>query len=185
MKQYKNLQKTISILIADFKIRGLEKLNYHSSWKIIEETNKKIILTNKLEIHIIEIPKIINKEEPNDELLAWLYFLENPESKGVEKKMKTHEAIELARQKLILLSQDEKMQRIAELREKAIRDEQAVYDKGIDDGIEQGIKQGIKQGKKSSKIEIAQNMLSKKMDISLISEITGFSIEEIKKLKNT
>ena len=39
------------------------------------------------------------------------------------------------------------MQRIIELREKAIRDEHAIYAKGVDDGIEKGIQKGFEDGK--------------------------------------
>ena len=39
------------------------------------------------------------------------------------------------------------------------------------------------EGKRESKKEIAKNMLSKAMEVELISEITGLSIEEINSLK--
>ena len=32
---YNKLEKTIVILIADFNIKGLEEVEYHSTWKII------------------------------------------------------------------------------------------------------------------------------------------------------
>ena len=38
-EDYKQLEKTIVILIANFKIKGLEELEYHSEWKIIETKN--------------------------------------------------------------------------------------------------------------------------------------------------
>ena len=47
---------------------------------------------------------------------------------------------------------------------------------------EEGVESGIEQGIKEEKIEIAKNMLSKGMDIGDISEVTGLSIEEIRKL---
>ena len=31
------IEKTIEILLADFEIKGLEELKYHSEWKIIEK----------------------------------------------------------------------------------------------------------------------------------------------------
>ena len=68
-------------------------MEYHSSWKIIEERERKIILTNKLEIHIIELPKIKEKESKKDKLLDWLYFLENPESERIKEKMKENQEL--------------------------------------------------------------------------------------------
>ena len=42
---------------------------------------------------------------------------------------------------------------------------------------------GLEQGTEQSKNEIAKNMLKKDLDISLISEVTGLSNEQINKLK--
>ena len=46
----------------------------------------------------------------------------------------------------------------------------------------QGLKQGVKQGEKNKKKTIAKSMLAKKMDIPLISEITGLSKKQIARL---
>ena len=137
---YNKLEKTIVILIADFNIKGLEEVEYHSTWKIIETNSvKKLILTDKFELDIIELLKIKGRENEKDQLLDWLIFLENPESERVTRKMKENENLKEAVEKLDRISEDEKMQRIIELREKAIRDEHAIYAKGVDDGIEKGI----------------------------------------------
>ena len=84
-EDYNKLEKTIVILIADFSIKGLEEV--HSTWKIIEENSvKKLILTDKFELDIIELSKIKGKENEKDQLLDWLIFLENPESERVAQK---------------------------------------------------------------------------------------------------
>ena len=94
------------------------------------------------------------------------------------------------------------MQRIADLREKAIRDEKAIYGRGIEIGEEQGLKkgreqgikegkeQGIKEGKeqgikegrkqeaKRQKKETARKMLEMGMDIETIIKVTGLSKED-------
>ena len=49
-------------------------------------------------------------------------------------------------------------------------------------GIEEGIKQGLEQGERNKAISMAKNMKARDMDLNLISELTGLSIEEIKKL---
>ena len=54
---------------------------------------------------------------------------------------------------------------------------------GIREGKLEGIKDGIETGEKNKTISMAKNMKSKNIDINLISEITGLSIEEIRKLK--
>lgn len=188
---YKILQKAIVILITDFKLENLEELDYHSRWKIMEDKQgKKIILTQKLEIDIIELPKIIGKEKEQDNLLDWLYFLENPKSERVTKKMKENENLKEAVKKLDNLSEDEKMQRIADLRQKAIMDEKAIYEKGLEIGIEKGIQRGmekgiekgIMEGSQKEKIEIAKKMLELKIDKETIAEATGLTEQEIEKI---
>lgn len=62
------------------------------------------------------------------------------------------------------------------------------YDKQImlKDERREGIKEGMKKGKlegiKEGQIAMAKSMKAKNMDINLISEITGLTIEEINKL---
>lgn len=178
-EDYKILQKAIVILITDFKIENLEELDYHSRWKIMEDKQgKKIILTQKLEIDIIELPKIIGKEKEQDNLLDWLYFLENPKSERVTEKMKENENLKEAVKKLDNLSEDEKMQRIADLRQKAIMDEKAIYEKGLEVGIEKG----IMEGSQKEKIEIAKKMLELKIDKETIAKATGLTEQEIEKI---
>jgi len=180
-EDYKILQKAIVILITDFKIENLEELDYHSRWKIMEDKQgKKIILTQKLEIDIIELPKIIGKEKEQDNLLDWLYFLENPKSERVTEKMKENENLKEAVKKLDNLSEDERMQRIADLRQKAIMDEKAIYEKGLEVGIEKG----IMEGSQKEKIEIAKKMLDLKIDKETIAEATGLTEQEIEKNLN-
>ena len=175
-EDYNKLEKTIVILIADFNIKGLEEVTYHSTWKIME-TNyaKKLILTDKLELDIIELLKIKGRENEKDQLLDWLIFLENPESERVTLKMEENENLKDAVEKLNKISEDEKMQRIIELREKAIRDEHAIYEKGVNDGVE--------KGSKEKELQIAKNMLKKGIKESDIKEITGLTKEEIEELK--
>ena len=47
---------------------------------------------------------------------------------------------------------------------------------------EEGISQGISQGIEQEKLEIAKNMLAKKMDISIVSELTGLDTDTLEKL---
>ena len=55
-------------------------------------------------------------------------------------------------------------------------------EQGIEQGIEQGLKQGIEQGQIKAKKEMAKLMLEKGLDISLISDCTGLSFQEIEML---
>jgi predicted transposase/invertase (TIGR01784 family) len=61
--------------------------------------------------------------------------------------------------------------------------------KGRQEGIKEGIKKGIKEGKIEGKIEgkmeVVSRLLEKGYSVEDAADITGLSIEEIKRLKNT
>ena len=123
-QDYNKLEKSIIILIADKNVPGLEDMECHTKWKILETKNKQKILTDKLEIHIIQLDKLKeNIKNINDNLLDWLMFLENPKSERVIKKMDENKALKEAKKKLDKLSEDGKMQQLAWWREKAVYEE--------------------------------------------------------------
>ena len=186
-EEYKELKRTIVVLIANFEFDKLRELGVHSRWKIIEEERRKIVLTEDLEFNIIEVPKMYKEKQARDEkLIEWLKFLENPESKEVQGYMKKNENMKEAREKLDKMSKDEKVRRMAELRQKALMDEREAeytgYSNGLEDGIKQGMKQGLEQGIGQGYREIAKKMKGKGKDINEIIELTGLSKEEIEKL---
>ena len=188
-EEYQALKRTISILITDFEVKGLEELEMHSKWKIIEENGKKHVLTEDLELHIIELPKIKKMQETkeNSKLLKWLKFLENPESEEVEIYMKENVNMKEAKTKLEGISEDKRLQRIAELREKAILDEKEAkytgYMNGLEEGRKDGKELGLKEGSKEKAEQIARKMKEAKFSIDTIKEMTGLTEEEIEKIK--
>ena len=173
---YIDLKRTINVLIANFKIDILKNLEFHTQWKIIEENGRKTVLTDDLELHIIELPKMRNNTSggKDKKLVEWLHFLENPESKEVTSYMKNNESMKKAKEKLNTMSEDETIRRLAELREKAILDELEVkaysYKKGKNDGIEQNNK------------EIAKKMKERNYKIEDIIDLTNLSKKEIEDL---
>ena len=181
-KSYNNTKRAICILIADFNLEKLKLIqDYHTKWNIREEIYTNIILTEKLEIHIIELEKLENIKTLNDtekKLLNWCKFIKNP-VEVEDSIMSENEEIKKAKEELDKISQDAKERRLAELREKALMDEIAIRDSGFKEGIEQGLKEGSQQ----EKISIAKNLLKLKVDINSISQATGLSVEEIEKLK--
>ena len=97
--------------------------------------------------------------------------------------MKENKAIKKAIGELEQVSGDEKIRRIAELKEKYIRDEQASLEYAKDEGYKTGKEEGMKAGRNEGKNEIAKNMLKENLSIELISKLTSLSQEEIEKLK--
>ena len=52
------------------------------------------------------------------------------------------------------------------------------------DTLDEEREKGLQTGRQTERQAVILNMLKKKLDVSLISEVTGLSEEEIKKLKN-
>ena len=188
-KNYNSLKKTISILIADYELDELKEVRkYMTKWNIREEDYSKIILTDAMEIYIIEIGKFKKYQGTKryKELDSWIKFIENPEVIDMSNK-----EIVMAKKVLDEISQDEHERYLAEMREKYILDQNATeaagYDKGLKEGhkkgIEEGIKEGHEKGVEEGKKEIAKKMLEEKLDIELIEKVTNISKEELKKMQ--
>ena len=183
---YSSTKRAICIMIADFKVERLKEIeSYHTKWNIREEEKRDIILTDKLEIHIIELAKLKDKDS-KEKLKEWCKFIKAPESVE-EATMKENEEIRKAKEELDKISQDKRERRLAELREKAIMDEMAIRDSGYNDGFadgkKDGLEEGIKEGIKKGKNEYIKKMLKENIDLSLVSKITGLSINELKDIK--
>lgn len=149
------------------------------SWQILlkNSQNNKTILTEDLEIHIIEIPKI-NRMLENGKLKKWILFLENPEGEETKRMAEKEKEIKEAIETLEDISSDEAKERIAELRQKYIMDRTSE----IRTAKEIGVKEGLEKGINKEKREIAKKMLQKGMPLENIAEITGLSKEIIEQL---
>ena len=193
---YEKIHKTISIIIVDYEteiLKGLENLNVR--WQMRDNATGSRILTDRFELVIMELPKAkrIYMNKNQDKVSQWMMFLDNPNSEEVVKIMNENNDIKKAHEELKQVSGDYELRRIAELKEKYIRDEAAALEyaiekgqkegveKGIQQGIQQGIEQGIEQGKNEAKKEVAKNMLKLGIELDIISKTTGLTKEEILK----
>lgn len=102
-KDYDTLEKGIVILMSDYELDGLKEIKkYITKWNIREEEYQKLILTDVLEIYIIELPKFNKyKENINNSILnSWVRFMNKPgvrdmgEDKALDKARKVFEEIE-------------------------------------------------------------------------------------------
>lgn len=153
------------------------------SWQILlkNSQNNKTTLTEDLEIHIIEIPKI-NRMLENGKLKKWILFLENPEGEETKRMAEKEKEIKEAIETLEDISSDEEKERIAELRQKYIMDRKSEIRTAKEIGVKEGLEEGIKEGINKEKREIAKRMLQKGMPLESIAEITGLSKEIIEQL---
>ena len=158
-------------------------------WQIRDEITGKRILTDRLELIIIELPKArrMYKTNPSNTICQWMLFLDNPNQKEVVQIMKENKDINKAIDELEQVSGNEKLRRIAELKEKYIRDEQSSIEYAQDEGFKQGEAKGRAEGETKGRnernMEIAKNLLKQNVAIDIISNATGLSPEEIKSLK--
>ena len=184
--KYRNLRKTISIIIVDDEIKQFKEIGKaYTNWRITEQEYNNIILTSYFQIVIIEIPKAIREYQKHskDEILQWMMFLENPEAKEVVKIMEENEDIKEAKEELDKISQDDILRRQVLRAELERMDyEQCMYE-ARRDGKAEGEAIGEAKGIKKTQEETALKMLQKQIDIQTIKEITGLTEEEIKKLE--
>ena len=175
-KDYEDLEKTIIILISDYELDTLKKVpKYQTKWQIREEEYHQIVLTDIMELYIIELPKFMKcKKNNKKEMNMWLRFIQNPEVV----KMSENAEIQKAQKELERISNDAHERYLAELREKYIMDQKAIEDAGYD----KGKKVGITVGRKEEKKEIARKLLQQRIDIEIIRQVTGLTKEEIEAL---
>ena len=127
------------------------------------------VLTGDLEMHFIQIPKC-KKDDVKTKLDRWVQFIGNISEEGVNIAMKENEEIRKAKEELEYLTGNEEERRLAELREKAIRDEVT------------NINYAKREGKREKSIEIARKMKNKGIDIEEIIEMTELTKEDIESL---
>ena len=176
---YGKLNKVIGIIIIDYELEKTKEVQKLSTkWKIREvSTGKQIELTDVFELYIIEIPKArrMLKEEPKNELAQWVMFINDPNESEVSKIMEDNKEIKEAMNELEKISKDKELRRVAELREKAIRDEKNGLRHAKEEGIKEGIKEGIEQ--------VAKKMLELNIPIKDIIKTTGLQEKQILELK--
>ena len=176
-QDYKLNNKVITINILMYNIFKKEK--YHTIATIKEDENNEKI-TDKLEIHFIELPKFLkSKEKGNRKLRQWLDFICNKRKGEIEMAVKENEKIAKASQEWEYLRGDEAVKRMAFLREKWERD----WNSGMHSAEEAGIEKGMKKGMEKGIEEVARKMLQEEIDKTIISKVTNLSLDEIEKLR--
>ena len=152
------------------------KENKYDKWEVFTE-NKRII--------IFELNKYQTTNENFKDLLTnWVNFLQKPEYlENNPLKIKNKELDE-AIEKLEYMSKNDKERHIIDSFKDYERDYYNDTKTSKEEGLKEGLDKGLKEGEKNKSIEIAKNMLKKGLDIKLISELSGLSVEEINKLKD-
>ena len=134
-------------------------------------------------MHLIEVQRFIDilekssiEELKKNKLLTWIKFFTSENLEDIEKELKEANPIMTkAIEEYKRFTSDDKF-----MRAYAARDAFLVGQKMM---LSRERKEGIKEGRLAEQISMAKAMKNKNMDINLISEITGLSIEEVRNLR--
>ena len=175
-EKYDALTPVISINMLNFNLDDNESI--HSCYMIYDSFNKRL-LTDHLQIHIIEIKKFkYNLLKPD--LNCWLKFftIKNNKEEIMSELVKEKPIMEEVQRRYNNFIKDRLMMNEYDKREAYLYGNQIM----LEEERRLGIEQGIEQGEKNKAISIARNLKKSGIDIRVISENTGLSIEEIKNL---
>ena len=202
-EDYKKLKRTVLVVLMEEDFPNLENIQeYHTVWHYREENHKEKILTKNTEVHILELEKYKRHKKQTGEIDPWLEFFIDPYGEEVQNMARTRAELEEAVKQLRLLNADEEVQQLADAEDWARYDYnsamaemeqkglaagraeglEAGRAQGLEAGRAQGLSQGRTAGRAEERNELAKKMLEKKMDIDLISELTGLTKEEIESL---
>lgn len=145
-QDYTALKKCVSISILDFKLFP-NKPEFYSCFHIREDI-RHTLYTDKIEFHILELPKLPKElQEDSSALLLWAKFINAEEKEEFDMLAEKNPYIESAYEQLQVISQDKAKRLEYEAREKAILDyNQMMYEaqaKGLEQGRQEGRKEGI------------------------------------------
>ena len=173
-EEYEDLTPVISINLLNFNLNKVNK-NVHSCYMIYDTKNARL-LTDHLQIHIIELKKF--KFKDNDlkkDLNYWLgFFTTNNMEAYMSEIVKEKPIMEEAHKRYNNFIRSRLM--MSEYEKKEIYQ----YDKQIT--LEEKRREGIKEGIEKRNYTIAKSMKKDGADINLISKYTGLTIKEIEKL---
>ena len=167
--KYQDLKKTITINILNYDI--FPKIDkFHTTFHI-KEDNLGFILTDRLEIHFIELGKfrrLRSEKNITDPLHQWLMFLDEIDEEILEVLKMSNPAIDRAEKILEWLAADEETLVTYRLREQSLHEHASM----------------IADAKEEGKLETAKAALMKGLEIDFVAEITGLPIDTIQQLKS-
>jgi len=174
-ERYYNLKPTVCINLLNSSIFP-DLLDFHSCFRITEKDHSDCILTEDLQIHFIELPKlIVNKgEDLDDRLKIWCYYLEKEgylEEEDMPVLIGKDPIIRKARKEYSRFTADDEKMALAEAREKYLKDYNS--DMYI----------SHKRGMEEAHLQDAQKMIAEGLESPLISKITGLSVDEVNELR--
>lgn len=155
-QNYSVFKKCVSISILDFTLFP-DNTDFYSCFHIREDS-RHTLYTDKMEFHVLELPKLPDKlKEDSGDILLWAKFINAERKEEFDMLAEKNTYIESAYEQLQVISQDKQKRLEYEAREKAILDyNQGIFEaeqRGIQQGIQRGIQQGIAEEQKNTERE--------------------------------
>ncbi len=169
-QKYDVLKKCVNISILDF-ILFKDETEFYSCFHIREDT-RNFLYTDKMEFHVIELPKLpAELKEDYTELELWAKFINAERKEEFDMLAEKNPYIDSAYKQLQVISQDKQKRLEYEAREKAVRD----YNQGLYEAEQRGIELGEQRGRDA----IAKNMVALGLSAETIAQATGMQIEQV------
>ena len=173
-----NPKNTVQICFTSYKEGEELKGEKKSIRKYMFQDSDGNVEDYGLEKYKIDLEYIENKYYNNDELTRrekiFLMFKESNREK-LKEISKGDKIMDKIYKRLDKLSEDEALSLLYDEKEREEEKKQAEIEYAEEHGLNKGISKGIKQ--------TAKNMLERNMNIDVVAEITGLSLEEVIKLK--
>lgn len=146
---YDVFKKCVNISILDFTLFPKEA-EFYSCFHIREDT-RNFLYTDKMEFHVIELPKLPEEiKENSSDIELWARFINAERKEELEMIATKNPYIESAYEQLQIISQDKEKRLEYEAREKAILD----YNQAMKEAKETGWEAGREEGEKKSREQI-------------------------------
>ncbi len=144
-EDYSKIKKCIHIGVLDF-VLFKDTGEFYSSFHLMED-NRHTVYSDKIEFHVIELPKLPEElKENSSDLLLWAKFLNAEKKEEFEMLAKKNMYIEKAYDRLQVISMDKKKQLEYTARQKAILDYNQLMKEYTEAGLKKGEEIGLKKG---------------------------------------
>ncbi len=188
-EEYVKIKKTISIFIVDFCL--FPQTDQYASKFLFKEERENFVLTELVELHYLELPKVnpgrkktageLTKLERYLEYLrcagdaSCREYLEDLRSQGgkeiamTEKLLRKATADEIVREQAIARDKFRLQQHCREVQ----------FKKGLTQAFQDGQKEGISQGKEEGQKELVRNLAASGMERQQIARMAKLSLETV------
>ena len=186
--EYKSLHPAYSLVFTNHTL--FEELKSHYSCFSIQcENEPYTVFSDHFKLVLVELNKFKDRHDIAhlDEKGLWCYLLNwsSELTKKERKDLKRRSGVmKEVVEKLNKAEMKQRLQLLKDFSDKARYDKQAQLEYAKEQGLKAGRQEGLAEGRQEERKEVILNMLKKNLDIKLVSEVTGLSVKEIKKLKN-